>query len=732
MKSKRVGKPNPRKQWFAKSVIKVLPGWKSLPSIRLVGFVLVFAGLGIYFLLRSFAAVPEYYVDCAAGSDANTGTSIASPWKTLTKASQAPLTAGGALYLKRGCSWSDQLKAGWTGTAASPITIGAYGSGELPIVTSNVNGREMITVTGAYLIFENIYAKAVPPALEAGCQNTPKGYVVGFAMLSGAHDNIIRNSKATGGYAGVSLKSGSHHNKVLNNQLTDNNMMNPVDTAVNNDAGAFGVAIFGDDNEVANNMISGSYACSYDYDGDGSAVELYGGQRNSIHHNQTSNNEAFTELGNNRTRDNTYAYNFVTSNIRTSTFLITRGSADSSIFGPIEGTKAYNNTVYYTGSESDGAVCHAGCTPSILTLRNNIIWVGDQALFADAPFNESNNIYWKTGSSPITNITGGAISGTSKKVDPQFVALGSDFRLKSTSPAINAGSSESVTAGYILDLDAKTVPINGAVDIGAYEFGASSNDTTDPTVVWTAPAAGATISGTLFEATNSGPSGVCEVSASDNVAVTKVLFYVDNSLLNQENASPWNCNFDTTLVANGTHTLKAEAYDAAGNMASSTRSVNVQNGGDTTPPSTPANLRLTGVTSSSVSMAWNASTDNSGGSGLAGYKVLRAGSLIATLPAGTTTYTNTGLTPLTTYSYTVVAYDQASSPNTSGSSNTLSACTPSTFKAGEIDGAPPVTAHDLSLLLSNYGKTTYPAGNFDGDCTVTAHDLSLLLGNFGT
>ena len=66
---------------------------------------------------------------------------------------------------------------------------------------------------------------------------------------------------------------------------------------------------------------------------------------------------------------------------------------------------------------------------------------------------------------------------------------------------------------------------------------------------------------------------------------------------------------------------------------------------DTQPPSVPANLRVTGTTSTSVSLAWNASTDDV--SGVTGYQVFRGTS---TTPVGTPTgltFTDTGLTAST-------------------------------------------------------------------------------------
>ncbi|WP_214104804.1 cellulase family glycosylhydrolase [Acrocarpospora catenulata] len=77
-------------------------------------------------------------------------------------------------------------------------------------------------------------------------------------------------------------------------------------------------------------------------------------------------------------------------------------------------------------------------------------------------------------------------------------------------------------------------------------------------------------------------------------------------------------------------------------------------GGDTTPPSVPGNLRSTGTTSSSVSLAWNASTDNVG---VTGYEVYRGSTQVATVTG--TSHTDTGLAAATSYTYTVRARDAA-------------------------------------------------------------------------
>ncbi|MFJ3902948.1 glycosyl hydrolase family 8 [Streptomyces sp. NPDC090025] len=92
-------------------------------------------------------------------------------------------------------------------------------------------------------------------------------------------------------------------------------------------------------------------------------------------------------------------------------------------------------------------------------------------------------------------------------------------------------------------------------------------------------------------------------------------------------------------------------------------------GGDTTPPSTPAGLRTTATTSTSATLAWTAATDDVG---VTGYDVYRGGTLVGTAPG--TSYTDSGLTASTTYSYTVKARDAAG--NVSAASSPLSVTTP--------------------------------------------------------
>ncbi|WP_405475381.1 endo-1,4-beta-xylanase [Streptomyces sp. NBC_00009] len=75
---------------------------------------------------------------------------------------------------------------------------------------------------------------------------------------------------------------------------------------------------------------------------------------------------------------------------------------------------------------------------------------------------------------------------------------------------------------------------------------------------------------------------------------------------------------------------------------------------DTQAPSVPSGLRVTGTTSASVSLAWNAATDDTG---VTGYDVFRDGTKVGT--ASGTSFTDSGLAASTAYAYTVRARDAA-------------------------------------------------------------------------
>ena len=91
-------------------------------------------------------------------------------------------------------------------------------------------------------------------------------------------------------------------------------------------------------------------------------------------------------------------------------------------------------------------------------------------------------------------------------------------------------------------------------------------------------------------------------------------------------------------------------------------------GPDSTAPTTPTGLHATGAAQTSITLGWNASSDNVG---VTGYNVYRGGSLAGT--STTTSFTAGSLTCSTSYTLTVQAKDAAN--NVSGQSVSVSAST---------------------------------------------------------
>jgi chitodextrinase len=109
----------------------------------------------------------------------------------------------------------------------------------------------------------------------------------------------------------------------------------------------------------------------------------------------------------------------------------------------------------------------------------------------------------------------------------------------------------------------------------------------------------------------------------------------------------------------------------------------VQTGSGT--PSVPTGLKVTGTTSSSVSLSWNASTGSP-----TGYTVYRNGASVGTTggPAATT-YTDGTASPSTTYTYTVDAF---SGSNHSAQSPSVQATTPAPGGVTAVQGGSVSTA----------------------------------------
>ncbi len=197
-------------------------------------------------------------------------------------------------------------------------------------------------------------------------------------------------------------------------------------------------------------------------------------------------------------------------------------------------------------------------------------------------------------------------------------------------------------------------------------------DTTPPIVSMTSPAPNSTVSGTStgISATANDPV----VTGQINSGVASVQFLLDGTPFGAAvTSTPYSLLWDTTMAMNGLHTLAATAVDGAGNATTSPSITIDVNNLDATPPSVPTNLAATSTSSSQINLSWTASTDPDNTPSQLAYGVYRNGTWVATTTPGTTSFSDTGLTASTTYTYTVSAQDLAG--NTSDQSAAASATT---------------------------------------------------------
>lgn len=99
---------------------------------------------------------PTTYYVSATGSDANNGTSSATPWQTLSKVNSISFNGGDSVLFKRGDVFSGRLNCTRSGSAGSEIVYSAYGIGVRPIITGFITLSTWVNNGGG------IYASAAP------------------------------------------------------------------------------------------------------------------------------------------------------------------------------------------------------------------------------------------------------------------------------------------------------------------------------------------------------------------------------------------------------------------------------------------------------------------------------------------------------------------------------------------------------------------------------------------
>jgi len=200
------------------------------------------------------------------------------------------------------------------------------------------------------------------------------------------------------------------------------------------------------------------------------------------------------------------------------------------------------------------------------------------------------------------------------------------------------------------------------------------SDTQAPTASIAAPTGGK-VSGTV----------AVDVSASDNIAVTRVDLLVDGKIVSSDSAAPYSFSWSTTGLTDGGKQLQAKSYDAAGNTgASSTVSVTVAN--DTVAPTVTISSPINGSTVGSQVAISVSATDNVK---VAKLSLLIDGKEVAvTLNSGTLSYSWSPTTSTTTST-------RRGKKNTTTTTTTTS--TSSTIVARAEDPAGNVTSTSVTV-----------------------------------
>ena len=257
-----------------------------------------------------------------------------------------------------------------------------------------------------------------------------------------------------------------------------------------------------------------------------------------------------------------------------------------------------SNTVFVDNTIYNVSKVIAECYNDNMTIQNNIIYnCYGQAFEGHANLKLDYNCYYQMNTPGISSLGTKSINA-----DPQFNNIANlDFSLKSSSPCIDKGSN---IMGSCIDLVGCTVPKGNATDMGALEYGSTSTPPLNkvPVVNITSP-----VNGSNY---NAPASITLAASASDSDGtVSKVEFYNGSTKLGESLIAPY--SFTWSNVSTGTYKVTAIATDNSNAKTTSTAiSIVVNTIVNNNPPilniTSPAN-NATYIAPSSITITANAS-----------------------------------------------------------------------------------------------------------------------------
>jgi hypothetical protein len=563
--------------------------------------------------LSNYAKAADRYISPTGNDVTGTGT-LASPWKTVDKASTG-MSPGDVLYA-RGGTYTGQAGYIWhsSGTSGNPVTLKNYAN-ETPVFDGGwgANGLQ-----GNFLNFTNLSWIVVDGITMQHFDDQYGNGTIDIFNANGAVSNIT----------------------IQNCRFIDNGKQSPTDHHIYIGAGATSVTIrnnwfyrtpggaihnyhtpYASGIKIYNNVIIGGTSTNYTGNqtwgiiiGDGRNVEIF---NNTIYNVQRGIDFDWGQPASVNGTPNAYTVrNNILSNC--STWGIHVSLANT--------TDHPNYSPYYTS---------------------------DYNLF----YSNGNDVGWGGTNYTLANFKALSLTHDDNSIsgNPLFVTAGSDFHLQSTSPAINAGT----TGTNIPTVDYEYSLRSGAPDIGAYEYGGSSCAYTYAPNAPTSPTATA-VSSSQINLSWVDQSGVDEEYAIERATSSTGPFTEIATVPAIAGiGSTGTYNNTSGLSASTTYYYRIHARNCFGEGGLSTVVNATTQSACSAPsvPNPPLNTTATPYSNSRVDLTW---TDNSGieDNWLVERATNQGGPFtqIASLAANSTSYSNsTGLSASTTYYYRVRA-----------------------------------------------------------------------------
>lgn len=448
-----------------------------------------------------------YYVDSQNGNNQNSGLSIDNAWATLGIVKDKSFSAGDSILLKRGSIFTNFLVIPEDGTQSNPIYIGDYGIGNKPILDGNGTIGSMVVTRGAnnYIIENIVVRNSSNSALMIN--NDDGNYNLVFRNIevynagnnalqfSNGGSNILVSNIHVENASNCGIWLGGSPNNKLGNVIVENCFISKV---IHND----GITIHEQYSSTAgeNFILRNNYV---EFCGE-QGFDLTTGSNITLIGNTTKNNDDGGILINLSTSDievtrhhsidepvqnTSAAINIMSSNVKvTNSIFEGSGYHLLSMSKHVGTVEIYNNSFIQNTSNS---IMDFGIASGMVYFKNNIFTTSNDQmgrirfLNAETPMSTDyfvfdNNLYYKPSGSVIfydassgKNLSFEDIrtkfgqEANGMETDPKFENIQEHYRLSAESPCIDAGASLDI--GY--DFENKPVPVNGALDIGAIEFG---------------------------------------------------------------------------------------------------------------------------------------------------------------------------------------------------------------------------------------------------------------------